>query len=660
MRKAVLVNKLEEKILEVFIILLITIGVILALPDKLSSWFIAFPLAGLLYLLAYVHGKLLLIFFKKIGLSGAMLTIYAILLGFVYISFLVFFLAILGIAHSNILFYIITGLTLLLGSAKLKKDSRAVESPRKKEIADEGKTKHLNNVIIVLLVFVFLSLLFLAMIPESYHDSLLYHLAVPEQVLVTGKLVPMKHNFTTYLPLAGEMLYVPLFANDYACRLFQLSLALLLLSLLYFSLKERKLWMFLLPAGAFSFLEFTFVSFTTLVEMNVALFTVAGWLILRDRGGKNRNALIIAGILFGFALAIKYSAFVILAGAGAGYIVNNLINGRQIKEALKTVIILGSIAMLIYLPWGTRLLVTMGNPFYPAFYSVFGATNADRADVKIIFDVWSHNSIEVDSVGKLFTYPVREIPRKGGPGVLVLLLLLSIVFTKNRRRFTGEFLIILFFYLFWFLMAPTPRYLIPAVPFILLIVVSVAGEKKPGRNWYTVLIVPIVLLSIWNAIFVFQGIFYFLNPPGFYAGFDRIAYRARILTSPSGAIEYLNRNTDPASGVKALFIGESRGYGLKREYHASSPYEKQMITEYMEKVQSGSELNRLLLKDGYSHLLVNFGEWARVYEVLKIRFMNITPPGTQLYTVFNGLLRNSKELYRDRNCAVFELQSSGY
>jgi hypothetical protein len=138
-----------------------------------------------------------------------------------------------------------------------------------------------------------------ALAPETSPDGTAYHLGVLRNYLHEGGLVRVDTNFYWNLPQGAEMLYLPAYAwepsNGAAVThlLFLLALAILLA-------ESVGLWPALAVLTAPVFAKVAPSAYVDVVL--AAAVVVCVWLAMRDQWA-------LAGLLAGFALSVKYSAF---------------------------------------------------------------------------------------------------------------------------------------------------------------------------------------------------------------------------------------------------------------------------------------------------------------------------------------------------------------
>ncbi|MEK7767116.1 MAG: hypothetical protein AAB368_12840, partial [bacterium] len=169
-----------------------------------------------------------------------------------------------------------------------------------------------------------------AMEPEWFYDSLVYHLAVPEQWLIEHKVCLLPHTFFSNFPFLHEMQYLILLAagGDVPCKLLHwfngvLSAAAAgALAAAFFGPR----------AGAFAAAAYLsqptmrFLQHVTMVELGITWFeTLATAAVIRaagwwpsGRGGARGAWLCAAGCFLGYAQGTKYiglfCSVILLAG----------------------------------------------------------------------------------------------------------------------------------------------------------------------------------------------------------------------------------------------------------------------------------------------------------------------------------------------------------
>ena len=241
--------------------------------------------------------------------------LYAMCLGCLALSMVIFFLGIVGAYKQNI-FWIIYIVVVSMGGT--------ITWLNRKELIPQsgwllGKKFSLDYVLgIVLLLLISLALL-TTNAPEIFFDCLVYHLAVPAQWVTAGGLQYLPSNFFSNFPMNIEMLYTGalLLGDERLARLWHLSLGILTaLSIMAMgrSWFDRKTGFW--AAGIFFSIP------VVLLNMQVAgadvgatffaILSIQAALTWVFRLPNKTQWLILSGVLAGTALGSKYNMIFVL------------------------------------------------------------------------------------------------------------------------------------------------------------------------------------------------------------------------------------------------------------------------------------------------------------------------------------------------------------
>jgi hypothetical protein len=220
-----------------------------------------------------------------------------------------------------------------------------------------------------------------AVTPVTDGDALCYHLQVPKVFLMNGSVGFAPDLHETVYPLVTEMLYAVAleFRGPVACRGIQWVLGLVfaanVTALARPVLKRRAWW-----AGAIA-VSVPAVSNGMSAPLNdvaLAAFGTAAifaWVRLHER--PSAKAAILAGLLAGLAIGVKYPALVLvglLGPAVALRVMNRRLPGEAAPRprwlALAAIYLVTAVAVGGW--WYLRAYVHTGNPIYPFFRDVFG------------------------------------------------------------------------------------------------------------------------------------------------------------------------------------------------------------------------------------------------------------------------------------------------
>lgn len=205
--------------------------------------------------------------------------------------------------------------------------------------------------------------------PPHQYDSLVYHLALPQEYLRAGKLFVPPGILFAHFPQNGEMLFslaLGFGSDNLAQMLSWLATALTLGWLLTFGRRVSSAapWAAAIVATHTSILLLASISY---VEPFVMLWLTAAVLAFEASGeGRRRGELLLAALCAGFALGTKY-----YAGLACALLALRLLRRGKILET----VIFSAIVTALFLPWLVKNWIFIGNPVFPFFYRYFPATS---------------------------------------------------------------------------------------------------------------------------------------------------------------------------------------------------------------------------------------------------------------------------------------------
>ena len=222
-----------------------------------------------------------------------------------------------------------------------------------------------------------------ALAPESGYDALWYHLQFPRMWLTHGTILDFPTEFHSLYPMTWELLYGAGLAlgGPISAKLLHFC-TLPLLAIMVYQMTRRFLpdttpW----PAVAFLVSAPTMLWEATTANVDLALTLHAGlalYALLRFAESETRPWLLLAALQVGLALATKHLGFFVLLPA-ATWLGIFLLRRRGLRQAVILVALFTGVSLLIASPWYVRSWIATGNPFFPEFYSLFGAP-PDRWD----------------------------------------------------------------------------------------------------------------------------------------------------------------------------------------------------------------------------------------------------------------------------------------
>ena len=205
--------------------------------------------------------------------------------------------------------------------------------------------------------------------PPIEWDALTYHLAAPRVFLEAGRLLPLPGPHFAFPALLDLVFALGLgLGGEVSARLIgwgcALALAAALAGVTGYWFKRTDRWS--APALFFSAPSITLLAGWAYVDLALALFTLlTGHFAAVYRRTGARPALVLTGLLAGFALGLKYTAGAVVVAA-AGIVL--LRAGWRWWQALTSVAALLALAALVATPWYLKNWLWYGNPIYPVLF----------------------------------------------------------------------------------------------------------------------------------------------------------------------------------------------------------------------------------------------------------------------------------------------------
>lgn len=239
----------------------------------------------------------------------------------------------------------------------------------------EGSDRLLLFYIAIVCLFTFV----LTLAPPSggEWDSLMYHLAAPQQYLRHGKIVELPYDHHSYFPFTMEMLFLWGLAlrGPVLAKLFHwLMLPLCCAALIAIGKRHLSLRVGLLAAALFASIPIVqSEASTAYIDLGLTAFVLLAYLCCANwKTTGEKQWLISCGAFCGFCIGTKYLGVLTFAWLGL-WIVGTMARGKkwQIKPLLSATLL----ALVIGGGWYARNVAWTGNPVYPFAYEVFGGKN---------------------------------------------------------------------------------------------------------------------------------------------------------------------------------------------------------------------------------------------------------------------------------------------
>ncbi|MEW6516668.1 MAG: tetratricopeptide repeat protein [candidate division FCPU426 bacterium] len=469
----------------------------------------------------------------------------------------------------------------------------------------------------------------MALTPEVFFDSLVYHLAVPEAWIQRHGFALLPYNFFSNFPMGMEVLYAGslLLSDESLCRLLHAALGWLA-GLATFSLGRRWFgrWVGLWAMGLFLAIPVVVMNqLVSGVDVAAVFFLVLGvnrfwaWALGPEAPeAESRPGLLVAGLLMGAALGVKYNSVFLLAPAVLSGLFIAWRQGRAWPRLLRAALMTGAAAAILVLPWMAKSAVYTGNPVYPFLYRWLPSRHLHpekmqqqmdgfkeygrRTWVQYLRQPWDLTFYQPTSnsyIGQTFLFILPGLlilawaGRRGPPGLWCFLAtaLLAVLAWSSQTQIT--------------------RYLIPVFP-VLAVLAGVVLSRWQARHRVLGMLGLAGVLGFWIWSFgVTLGICLpNYDPFGVLLGREpRWAYLDRRLMNTYAPMARQVNALPPESRV--LIFGETRSYYFERPVTAATVYDYNPLLEWIAAADSAETVWRRLKQEGYTHVLVHEAEAAR-------------------------------------------------
>jgi hypothetical protein len=510
----------------------------------------------------------------------------------------------------------------------------------------------------ILLSIALLIALLLAFAPVTYYDSLVYHMALPAAYIRAGHWIFRPEILYGAFPENLEMLWTfglllrhPQLPNLIAMQLaIALVLAVAAYGRRYFD--ERTGWV---SAGLLSVMPAVLLlSSGGYVDVGLALYVFLSFYALcLWSEEKGRGPVILAGILIGLALGIKYTA-----GIPAVLGALTILWVARHKSA-KPLILYGVSAFGAFLPWLIKNWIMVGNPVFPFLYK-WGSPErnpwlkeAAEGYFRMLVEYSPHSLLQLPQL--LWRVAVHGFDFGGGIDVLgnfgwapLVAFAVIVPAARERQRVVRRLAIYAALYFAaWGMSRPVLRFLLPLAPVLALLAGWgwTRGLPALGRaaQWSGRVVLGFLLLSQLSILFQMTDIIHsFAVPLG---ASDRKTYLVHTLNYFPAA-DFVNNHTPQDATI--LIAGDQCSYYYERDVTPTTAFHSNPFITWANDAGSASDL-RTAYKKHWSHLVINRHEWERlrVYGTL-----NLTPQGIANW---EALLAKSSVLFRDDACEVIAL-----
>ncbi len=544
-----------------------------------------------------------------------------------------------------------------------------------------GKYKYLLSILVILTIIYFIVMAaLLCLTPPVARDALIHHLAIPKLWIHHGGFYEMPWAPHSYFPMNVDLLYglSLYFGNDIIPAFIHLCFALGTAAMIYLYLRSRLNHI----AGLLGFLMFfstpivSKLSTMAYVDLGLVFFITACMLSLmhwRASDYKSFPWLMLASVAMGLALGTKYNALIAWFFLTMATVFIYSRDTGNSGKSLKYGFIFFVISLAVFSPWMIKNTLLTGNPLYPLFPGIFKSTEGGGGTNTVAFGythigifkmrelLYGENLWDVLLIPFRMFFQGQDDSPRYFDGVLNPLLILFIPFAFLKREKKGENMLFLLFSVFFILLTLfldqiRIRYILPAIPFF--VILSVTGLINllewitAGKNlWRKICAVALAA--------VFAGLI-FLNIIYFQKYFRKIAPVEYIVKKESRndfisrhdasypAIMYINKNTDETSRIRLVLLS-GRGYYLDRIFRDDPSRGIAVIQGMVNHAADSYSFYKYLKSLDCTHLFVR-------YDLFR-QYLLDNYDSTKVEQLTRQMNRTLKKVFEDRNYVVFSIMN---
>jgi len=484
-----------------------------------------------------------------------------------------------------------------------------------------------------------------SLIPETFYDALVYHLALPAQYLVHGGIYPTPLNSYSGIPALPQMLSgLTLVIESWGVAASLLHCSFLLWCCIALVGLSRRLGR--PKAGVVAALIFAATpvvmgeSFRVSVGLEwtlMELCCLTGLLsVAEEPNGLSMPSVVMAGTFLGFAMATKYPAWLLAFAAIPLLAGGRLSTVEDRKRFMSRLLVCAGISTVLIAPWVLKNLAFYGNPLYPFFHERIASAgaavpdwrqiSAAGTDVRRLLSlagVWSYLKHPWD-----FLKPIEDLTQTVGPVYLSLLPGLFWFPVGRRAKLVAIFAAVAWIPLS--VLSPMTRFFIPHLA-VLSLLVACLIEGLESRGVATIFRTGAIGLSTLSVLGWAVMDSNRAKLPVYLGEKSFNEHLAHTVISypppPYAGYQYLNEQA-PAN-AKVLIYGESRGFYLNREAILASPDQRTALEVWADQSADGTALARKIRQEGISYILVNGAEISRLK-----RTPRVTPAGLSVLDDF--------------------------
>ncbi|MBA3065033.1 hypothetical protein FP828_00905 [bacterium] len=532
------------------------------------------------------------------------------------IFFLLFF-GYLGLLYKSVIYCIILAGLLLCFSSKNEINFSG---------SKVGKFSFFEKTLFFILIFSAAVNLMGSLIPETYFDSLVYHLSIPRWWLLHHKIAIAPYVNQTYYPLNMEVLFTAAisFSNSSGAKMINWFFALATCVLIYetaFSLTRKRGISIFSAVLYYTTPLLMMQTWRTGNEIGQGLWEILMiFNMLRYFKSEKKIYLILAGAAMGLSLGAKHPAMMsLLSVTGAFWLWNIFKIKLPLKAILKKYTLFLAFTVLTAGPWYMKTFIATGNPLFPQFA---GKISDFRGELRENFGNFTTDQPAITHPKNIATalWDVTMGKHQGAfPGAVYLILAILLLIKKPLNNETKFLLFYLIPYTFlWITVggAYLRRFLPGLTSTAVLLGTYLAAIDNSDNGLKSFVKTFMALLMLFNVYFSFvmvvggHGALNFLM-----AKEDEYTYirRPRMAHPKYGGEVFRYINTELAASAVILFISETRPFYAERDFiWTTAVMGKNPIVEWSNSSESAQQLYEKLKEHKVSHLFFSLAEYHRL------------------------------------------------
>lgn len=492
-----------------------------------------------------------------------------------------------------------------------------------------------------------------ALAPETFYDSLVYHLALPKMWIQHHRIFSYENLGASYYPANIHLLFLTgmFWGSEVAAKLLNFGLGICAAFTIFAWARSRfSLRAAVISTGIFLAVPFTVLLLTrTAIEPGLAFFETLAVIAFISflESPEKRPRLILAALFCGTAVGGKYLSGYSFIALSAVMVYSFARARRPIKEMAVDVTLFGLIVVALASPYLVRNYHLKGVATYP--YGVSVSSDVTLKDKGKTVD-FSDPGRPDRSLKNFVTLPWymtmgKKTQEPFCGGMLLALLPLPFLFRKTDDKLKYLAIYVLGYYLCWFGVRTYFRYVIPLMPAAALLFGCYLSETKINGVVRGAILSVLAVLGLSSLSMTVSSSLISATPwPVVSGGQTKRDYLSAARPSYPNpyyqSIEWANKNLPQEATV--LFLGESRGYYSERKFINFGVSDVSPLVTMVQASKTPEEFRAQLAKKGITHVLLNAAEARRQasYDIVYFE-----PQDLILFSRF--WQKYMKELYRE-------------